>query len=73
MNDICMGAADVNQQEDRLLIKGIQKSSILKLRENKWYAKTMDIANTHNPMQEQSKTNQKQVKKARNVKGELAF
>lgn len=73
MNDICIGAAYVNQEEERLLIKGIQKLSILKLTENNWHAKTMDIANTHHPMQEQSKTKQKQVKKARNVKGELAF
>lgn len=69
-----MGAADINQQEERLLIKGIQKSSILKLRENKWYARMVELANTHNPMQEQTKTKQsKQVEKATNVKGRLAF
>jgi len=50
MNDIFMGAADVNQQEERLLITGMQKASILKLRENKRYAKATDITNTHNPM-----------------------
>lgn len=55
MNDICMGAADVNKQEEMLLIKGKQRLSILKLRENTWYAKRMDTANMDNSMQEWTK------------------
>lgn len=74
MNDICMGAADVNKQEERLLIKGKQRSSILKLRENMWYAKIMDTANVHNPMQEWTKPDKnKQTRKTRNFRGQLAF
>lgn len=69
-----MGAANINQQEERLLIKGIQKSSILKLRENKWYARMVEIANTHNPMQEQTKTKQsKQVEKSNKCQRQASF
>lgn len=35
MTGTCMGAADANEQKENLLMKGIQKSGTLKLRENK--------------------------------------
>lgn len=74
MNDICMGAADVNKQKEMLLIKGKQRLSILKLRENTWYAKRMDTANMNNSMQEWTKPDKnKQTEKNKKLQKPTGF